>query len=508
VISPGLFDFSVLAPLGFVAIGAMLALMLEVLMSRRVPANETVDEHRRAAASARTGIVLAMVSSAALGLAIYTAVSMFGSGLQAPFNADRPMLQLDPLSSFAIALIALGALLCVWVSVTYLPALHINHGEYYALLLLATAGMFVLVSAVDLIALYLGLELTSLPLYALAGFNRRKLRSNESALKYFLMGAFTSAVLLYGMALLYGATGHTDFVGISRGFVGGGGLALAGLALVVAGLAFKIAAVPFHQWAPDVYEGAPTSVTAFMAVTVKTAGFVVLLRFLVLALPEMGERLAVLLQVLAALTMLVGNIMAVIQTNVKRMLAYSSIGHAGYILVAFATGTPEAWTAILFYLCVYLFMTLGAFCVVIALAQGGREWEDIEDFSGLASRRPALAALMTLFLLSLAGIPGTAGFMAKFYLFVAAVNGDQIVLVFILVGTSVISLFYYLRLPVAMYMREPRDEPAAETSSSEIAVLALCAVAVLYFALFPQADPFGTGLQLLDLAGRAADFLR
>jgi NADH-quinone oxidoreductase subunit N len=507
VIDWTVFDFSVLAPLGFVAIGAMLALMLEVILSRRVPAGEDPEAPVHQAAAARVGIVLALVASASLVLAIYAAVYMFDAGVQSPFNAARPMLQLDSLSTFAIALVGVAALLSVWASITYLPALHINHGEYYALVLLSTAGMFVLVSAVDLMALFLGLELTSIPLYALTGFNRRKLRSNEAALKYFLLGIFASAILLYGMALLYGATGRLDFEGISQGFAGGGALSLAGLALVIAGLAFKIGAVPFHQWVPDVYEGAPTSVTAFMSVTVKTAGFVVLMRFLVLALPEMGDRLSVLLQVLAAITMLVGNVMAVIQTNVKRMLAYSSIAHAGYILVAFATGTPEAWTAALFYLFVYVFMTVGAFCVVISLAHGGREWESVDDFAGLASRRPALAASLTLFLLSLAGIPGTAGFMAKFYLFVAAVNADQIVLVLILVATSVVSVFYYLKLPIAMYMREPRSEPAAETSSSELVVLVVCVAAVLYFALFSQSDPMGTGLRVLDLAGRAADFL-
>ena len=501
------FDPSALAPLGFVAIGAMLALLLEVLLSRRVFVGDGVEPQARAAARARIGVILAFASTAALVLAMYAAGYLFGAGLQTSFGGETPMLQLDALSSFAIGLVGLGSLLCVWLSITYLPALRINHGEYYALLLLSTAGMFVLVSAVDLIPLFLGLELTSLPLYALVGFNRRKLRSNESALKYFLMGAFSSAILLYGMALLYGATGHTDFTGISQGFEGGGGLALAGLALMVAGLAFKVSVVPFHQWTPDVYEGAPTSVTAFMAVTVKTAGFIVLLRFLVVALPEMFERLSVLLSVLAGLTMLVGNVMAVIQENVKRMLAYSAVSHAGYLLVGVATGTPEAWTAVLFYLFVYLFMTVGVFCVVIALAQGGREWDSIEDFAGLASRRPALAAVMSLFLLSLAGIPGTAGFMAKFYLVVAAVGADQIALVLILVVSSLISVFYYLRLPVVMYMKQRRHDPQAETSSSEIVVLALCAAAVLYFALFPQSDPFGTGLRALDLAGRAADFL-
>jgi len=499
------YDFSVLAPFCFISIGALAVLLLEVLLSRSLRGDPGPEA--RLAKTARIGTLLALTSTGALALSIYAAIYMFWGGVVAPFQAAHPMLQLDSLSTFAIALVGVGALLSVWMSITYLPALRINHGEYYALMLLSTAGMFVLVSSVDLVTVFLGIELTSIPLYALVGFDRRRLRSNESALKYFLLGAFTSAILLYGMALLYGATGHTDFSGINRDFARGGILSFCGLGLVIVGLAFKIAAVPFHQWTPDVYEGAPTSVTAFMAVTVKTAAFVVLLRFLVLALPELGERVSILLQVLAAMTMLVGNVMAVIQTNVKRMLAYSSIAHAGYILVAFATGTPEAWTAVLFYLFVYLFMTLGTFCVVIALAHGGREWEEVDDFSGLAVRRPALAALMTLFLLSLAGIPGTAGFMAKFYLFVAAVNADQIALVLILVATSVVSLFYYLRLPIAMYMREPRSDSAAETSSNEIVVLALCAAAVLYFAIFSQADPLGTGLQALDVAGRAADFL-
>jgi NADH-quinone oxidoreductase subunit N len=487
-------DFSVLAPIGFVALGAMAALLLDVALSRRLPG------------ATRPSVVLALTGTAALLLAIYSAAYMFGAGIAAPFNPAHPVLQLDALSSFSIALVGLAALLCLWASITYLPALHIDHGEYYALLLLSTAGMFVLVSAVDLLALFLGLELTSIPLYALAGFDRRKLRSNESALKYFLLGAFASAVLVYGMALLYGATGHTSFEGVREGFESGGSLALAGLALVIAGLAFKIAAVPFHQWAPDVYEGAPTSVTAFLSVTVKTAAFVALLRFLVHALPDMGDRIPLLMQGLAVLTMVVGNLMAVIQTSVKRLLAWSSIAHAGYLLVGLGAATSEAFGSVLFYLFVYVFMNLGAFCVVIALAQGGREYETIDDFAGLAARRPGLAAAMTLFLLSLAGIPGTAGFMAKFHLVVAAINADAIIPVLVLVATSLVSLFYYLRLPMVMYMREPRHAFAATLSSSELAVLCVCAAAVLYFAFFSQSDPFGLGFRALELAGRATAF--
>jgi NADH-quinone oxidoreductase subunit N len=387
---PAQLHFEVLAPIGFASIGAMVVLLLEVLLSRRV-SEEGV------------GTALFAVSGLSLGLAIYAAGYAFFTGSFAVFNPMNPMLQLDSFSSFAMLVVGIGALLSLGLSVTYLPALHINHGEYYALLLLSTAGMFAMVSAVNLIAVFMGLELLSIPIYALAGFDRRKLRSNESGLKYFLIGAFASAILLYGMALLYGATGHTGFEQIRASFDAESPLAMAGLGLLIVGLAFKISSVPFHQWTPDVYEGAPTSVTAFMSVTVKAAAFAILLRFLTLALPDLGGELHAVFWVLAALTMIVGNVMALIQTNVKRLLAYSSIAHAGYILIGFVAATREAHAAILFYLLVYVFMNLGAFGVVVALARGGRESERIEDFSGLAQTRPGLAAAMTLFMIALAG---------------------------------------------------------------------------------------------------------
>jgi len=509
----GVYDFSVLAPVGFVSIGAMIVLMIDAVLSRKsAQAGEDGrgGEQTRSpvAGGGRMGGVLAGVASFALVLAIYTAAELFAKGDQASFNSLRPMLSLDPLSSFAIVLLGVASLLSVWLSITYLPALHIDHGEYYALLLLSTAGMFVLVSSVDFMTLFVGLELMSIPIYALAGFDHKKLRSNESALKYFLTGAFASGILLYGMALVYGATGHIDFEGIQAGFAAGGPLALAGLALIVVGFAFKISVVPFHQWAPDVYEGAPVSVTAFMAVAVKGAAVVTLLRFLAVALPEDGERLTQVLWVLALLTIVVGNLMAVIQNNVKRLLAYSSVAHAGYLMIGFVADTPPSHGAVLFYLVTYLFMTLGAFGVVVALARGGRECSRIEDFAGLASRRPGVAALMTLFMLSLAGIPGTAGFMAKFYLFSAAVNADLIVLVIVGVLASVVSVFYYLRLPVTMYMHEPSDEEPAEMSSSELTVLAICAVAVLFIGFFPNSDVGGGVLRLLDIASKAAGVLQ
>jgi NADH-quinone oxidoreductase subunit N len=368
--------------------------------------------------------------------------------------------------------------------------------------------MFLMVSAVDFMALFVGIELTNIPLYVLAGFDRRKLRSNEAALKYFLTGTVASALFLYGVALVYGATGHTDFAGVVGGFGAGGSLALAGLALILVGLAFKVAAFPFHLWVPDVYEGAPSSVTAFLAVAAKISAFVVLMRFLALELPASGARVQALLWVLAAASMVAGTVLAVIQTNVKRMLAYSGIAHAGYLLMGLACATTDGFAAVLFYLFLYLFMSLGAYGVIVALSQGGRECETIDDFAGLASRRPGLAAAMSLFLLALAGIPGTAGFMARFYVFVAAVNADQIVLVLIGALTSAISLFYYLRLPIAMYMRPAAQARAPEPSSSELLVLGICIAAVLYFGFFTQQAPWGSEVGAMEPAVRAVEMLR
>ncbi len=497
---PALLNPSVVAPPAWLGLGAMAVLLGEVFLSRSGRGGPGGPGSGQDVSELRLGTTLAGLALAALVLALYTAGASFVAGVHAPFNPMRPMLQMDPLSSAAMVIVATGAALAVMLSITYLPVLRINHGEYYALVLLSTAGMLVMVCSVDLLSLFMGLELMSIPVYVLAGFDRRKLRSNEAGMKYFLIGAFATALLLYGMALLYGATGHTDFAGIREGFDPESGLAMSGLGLVVAGLAFKISAVPFHQWSPDVYEGAPTSVTAFMSVAVKSAAVVILVRFVALALPESTGALEEAFWWLAALTMVVGNVMAVIQTNVKRLLAYSSIAHAGYLLVGFATGTEAARAAILFYLLAYTFMNLGAFGIVVALARGGREHEKIDDFAGLARVRPVLAGLMTLFVLGLAGIPGTVGFIGKFQLFSAAVAGGLVELAIVGVLASVVSVYYYLRLPVAMYMRDPLDDTAAEASTSEVVVLTLCAVAVLALGLWPNTPT----LPLLDWAQAAS----
>jgi NADH-quinone oxidoreductase subunit N len=474
-------DLSVLAPVGFAAIGAMVVLVGEVMLSR---AQTFLG---RPVSEPYVGTVLSFTAMIFLALSLYVAVAAFASGSSDVFLAANPMYQLDRFSSFMTAVLALAALLTCALSITYLAELRINHGEYYALVLLSVSGMMLLVASVDLLALFLGFEIMSIPIYVLAGFDRRKLRSNESAIKYFVIGSFASAVLLYGMALLYGVAGSTSFDAIRGAFDPSNTVAMIGLGLVVVGFAFKIASVPFHQWAPDVYEGAPSAVTAFMSVAVKTAAFAALARFLASAVGQQADSLTSVFWVLAALSMVVGNVMAVIQENVKRMLAYSSIAHAGYLLLGIVAGGQEGYSAIVFYLVVYTFMNLGAFGVVVALAHHGHDCERIDAFAGLAHNRPGLAALMTLFLLSLAGIPGTAGFMAKFNIVFAAVHADIIWLPVILVLTSVVSVFYYLRIPVLMYMHEPAEEaPRMEIASGEALVLCFCAAAVLFLGIFPN----------------------
>ncbi len=489
-------NLSVLGPVVAVGTGAMFVLVGEVLLSRR----KTFLGRRLT--ESYIGSVLAMLSMLSLGIATYMAADVARLGTTLPFDVGHPMFQLDPYSALVTAVIGLAALLSCALSMHYLDELRINHGEFYALILFATSGMMLLVAAVDMLPVFLGLELMSIPIYVLAGFDRRRLRSNESAMKYFLIGSFASAILLYGVALLYGVSGSTSFAGIRSAFDPENPLALAGLAFVVVGFAFKISSVPFHQWTPDVYEGAPSAVTAFMSVTVKLAAFAAFLRVLALSFEPLGDLLGNVLWVLAAATLVVGNVMAVIQENIKRLLAYSSIAHAGYLLIGFVPGTAEGYSAVVFYLIAYLFMNLGAFGVVVALANRGQDCERMSSLAGLAQRRPGLAALMTLFMVALAGIPGTAGFMGKLLIFSAAVDAGEVPLAILGVLMSVVSVYYYLRVPVLMYMRDPSEEsPRIGLDSGEIAVLAACALGVLYLGLFPNgALPIVGEVNVLDWA--------
>jgi len=497
-------EFAAIAPVAFTSIGAVVVMLGEVLLSRR----RTLLG--RLVTSYWIGTVLAIVAAAFLALAVYAAGAAYWSGASLAFQPGAdPALRLDRFSAFATALVAVAAFLICWLSIAYLAELRINHGEYYALVLLSTAGMMLLVSATDLIVLFLGLELMSIPIYVLAGFDRRKLRSNESAFKYFLVGSFASAVLLYGMALVYGVSGAIDFAAIRAAFPTGNPLGLVGMGLVVVGFAFKVSSVPFHQWTPDVYEGSPTSVTAFMAITVKVAAFAALLRVALVAFGSAIGELTSLFWGLALASVIVGSVMAVIQTNLKRLLAYSSIAHAGYLLIGMATGSAEGYTAVLFYLLAYVFMNLGAFGVLVALASRGRDCEQLEDLAGLARTRPGMAALLTLFMLSLAGIPGTVGFVGKFLIFKAAVGAGLIGLTVAGVLASVVSIYYYLRIPVVMYMSEPGDAALRqEASTGELLVLAVCAAVVLGLGLFPSHAPgIFSGVAALEWARQSAALL-
>ena len=368
----------------------------------------------------------------------------------------------DGFSLFFQALLLGVAIVVVLLSPSYLRANGLDRGEYYALLLMSVVGMLGLVSSLELVSLFVALEIMSVALYAMAGLNRSRMESQEAALKYFVTGAFSSAFFLYGIALLYGVSGSTSLARVELAVASlsseSVGLALLGAGMLLVGFGFKIASVPFHMWAPDVYEGAPTTVTALMSAGVKAAAFGALLRVFGSALHGLAGEWQPLVAALAVVTIVGGNLGALAQGNLKRMLAYSSIAHAGYVLVALVAAPRLAGEAVLFYLVAYGAVNLGAFGTIAALSRDGREPLSLNDVAGLAERRPALAAALTVFLVSLTGIPITAGFVGKFYLFNAAVSSGWVGLALVGALMSVVSAYYYLRVVVAMYMREPVGE--------------------------------------------------
>ncbi|MFQ5899076.1 MAG: NADH-quinone oxidoreductase subunit N [Candidatus Methylomirabilia bacterium] len=395
--------------------------------------------------------------------ALVLVVLQWGHGGQ----AFRGMVVLDDYALFFDVVIAYATGLVLLLSMDYTRRNGIEAGEYYALICFSATGMMLMASAGDLIVIFLALELMSLSLYVLAGFFSGRLTSGESSMKYFLLGAFASGFLLYGIALIYGATGTTSVsqMALASGGVLGDPLMAAGVGFLLVGFSFKIASVPFHMWAPDVYEGAPTSVAALIATGSKAAAFAALLRVLLLGLQPAQEQWAALLWVVAVLTMTVGNVVAIAQSNLKRMLAYSSVAHVGYALVGVVAGGALGHGAVLFYLLVYTFTTVGAFGVILLLERGRREAVNLSDYSGLATRHPILALVLSLFLLSLVGIPPTAGFVGKFYLFGAAIRAGYIWLAVLAVLNSAVAAYYYLRLIVYMYMREPEAVPTAYAPS-------------------------------------------
>ena len=388
----------------------------------------------------------------------------------APYETLSGMVAVDGFAVFARTIILAATALGLLVSQGFLRREQVEGPEYHALLLLSASGMLLMTSANDLIVVFLALEILSIALYVLAAFDRNRLESGEAGLKYFVLGAFSSAVMLYGVAMVYGATGTTALSGIA-GFLAANtlfssGLFLAGIALILVGLGFKVAAVPFHMWTPDVYQGAPTPVTGFMAAGAKAAGFAALLRVFVGGFGAYSVDWRPLMLVLAIASLLVGSVVALVQLDVKRMLAYSSISHAGYVLIAVQADSGHGVSSALFYLLTYTFMVVGTFAVVTVVGRKGDHRHSLDDYRGLGSRAPLLAGAMTFLLLGQAGIPLTSGFVAKFNVFAASVEAREYGLTLVGVITTVIAAFFYLRLIVVMYMSDPPEGDVEATEGS------------------------------------------
>lgn len=419
---------------------------------------------------------------------------LVGAGIAAFASIDTPgvafsgMVTTGGYASFCALVFCLSGMLNIMFSPGYLRKSGIGQGEYYALMLIAIVGMMLMAAAADLIVFFIGLETMSIGFYILAGFMRSRKTSNEAALKYFLLGAFATGFLLYGIALVYGSTGSTTIATVVHAVQFGtpGTMFIIGVALILTGLVFKVAAVPFHMWVPDVYEGAPTTVTGFMSTAGKAAAFSA---FLLIFAPDLVNALRPVrevMAVLAMLSMIVGNVLAIAQSSIKRMLAYSSIAHAGYILVGIIAGNVTGTNGVLFYLVSYTVMNVGAFGVLSILESADGANLTFDDYAGLSARRPLLAGVMALFMFSLAGVPPFAGFFGKYYVFAAAVQSGYTWLAIVGVLMSVVSAYYYLRLVVLMYFKEQVNVLDGRVSGLGVAALLISVVAVIQFGVFPS----------------------
>ena len=431
--------------------------------------------------------VLGWMTIVGAGIALWVSIQMHQAGtMGTQFNE---MFKVDSFSLFFNIIFLVSTILVVLISMSYLDRGDRKQGPYYLLILLATLGMMLMAAGNELIIIFLGLELMSLSLYVLAGYFRDNPASSEAGMKYLLLGAFASAFFLYGIALIYGGAGTTSVPAIAEAITAENKspLLLAGMFLLVVGFGFKVAIVPFHQWAPDVYEGAPTTIAAFISAGPKAAGFAAFLRIFMEALPNLQVEWSGVLILLAMLTMTVGNVIAIAQTNIKRMLAYSSIAHAGYVLIGLAAANDDGISSAMLYLLIYCVMNIGAFGAVILAKTADGESVMISDYAGLGTRKPLLAMFMSVMLLSLAGFPPTAGFVGKFYIFKSAVGAGHIWLVIIGAINTAISAFYYLRVVVTMYMREPEEELEFSPYASTLVVgLILAVVGILLIGILPS----------------------
>ncbi len=463
-------DFTTILPLTLLTVWASVLLLVDLF----------IPKERKS--------ITALLSALGLALTLGVTLSQIGQEI----TGFKGMVMLDGFSTFVNALLLLSGLLGIGLSFGYIKRMNLERGEYYTLMLFSISGMMLMAQAADLIVVFIALELLSIPLYVLAAFDRPHVASEEAGLKYFLLGAFATGFIVYGTALVFGATGSTSLNQIVD-FVASAGnsslLLTIGAALILVGLGFKIAAVPFHMWTPDVYQGSPTAVTAFMAAGAKIAGFAALLRVFATAFPSIATDMTGVLWAISALTMILGNLVAISQTNIKRMLAYSSIAHAGYILMAFVPyGNPDVRSvsiaAGLFYLVSYALTNFGTWGVVIALEKAEGKGLEIKDYAGLGRKHPALAAAMTIFMLSLIGLPPTLGLVGKFYLFRAVMAGGFTGLAIIGVVTSLISAYYYLRVVVTMYMQEGDPERSREAFLD--LTTAFTAIVTVVVSLVPQ----------------------
>ncbi|MEB2311399.1 MAG: NADH-quinone oxidoreductase subunit N [Sorangiineae bacterium] len=487
-----------LSPFLIVGLGALLLMLAEAFgrpVAREGEPIDPTDAGSGRAAELALGSAVVLFAGAVLSIGVW----LYGPERLEGLEFVAPYLLVDRFSMFFCFVLCLGGALSALLAGGYLPEYRIDRSEFFPLTVLSTLGAMALASAGDLLSLFLGLETMSLGVYCMVGLRRGSARAIEAAVKYFLLGSFAAALTLFGSALLYGATGHTDLAGIGRAMAGVGTAAstvsapmiLIALVLMLAGIGFKVSAVPFHMWTPDAYEGAPTPTTTYMAVAVKSAAFGALLHVLLLAfgdprLKSWGSGWPPAVATLAILTMTVANLIAVRQESVKRMLAYSSVAHAGYMLVGVTAtmASPEAQSAVLFYLLTYTVSTVGAFGTLILCGRRGAESVSYDDLKGIGRRHPAAALAFTLFLLSLAGVPPTAGFFGKFYIFRAAIDADFTLLVVIAVINSFVAAFYYLKVLVVMYFSEPEPgAPLAVPMKSGYVAAALLISAILVIVL-------------------------
>src|SRR5882762_2681077 len=489
----GLFNFrdlQLIAPELIITVAACAALVMEVILPYKLG--------KWTAYSSLAGIGLAFVSLGAQFLSMGGTFRFSSLTNLSPIDGFYGMVRIDGFALLFRAIFLIAAALAIAISIRFLDIEREQHGEYYSLILFATVGMMFLGSGYDLISLYISLELMALTFYVLVAFTKRERRSNEAGMKYFLLGAFSSGILIYGMSLLYGIAGSTNLGDIGRGVAGAPAalrpMLLLGMIALAAGLFFKIAAVPFHMWAPDAYEGAPTSVTAFLSTGSKAASFALYARIFIVALGDMHADWAPLVGLVAAITIMVGNWAAVTQENSKRLLAYSSISNAGYLLLGLVAGNTYGYTGLIIYLLVYTLMNMGAFGIVISLRRRGIIGDNVDDMAGLAQKAPGMAAMMTIFMLSLGGLPITGGFIGKYFLFGGllqrgATEGKSwyLWLAIWAILNTVVSFFYYVRFIKVMYLgdRIADDKPLALSPALQTA-LAVSVAGIIFIGVYPQ----------------------